>query len=239
MKHVVVCLILSVAVALAQEDYESCKRVKIEGNLVGLSFEGGPTPETTPQILDILDEYGISATFFVVGSAVQSNSELLSRMTSTGHEVGSSTWGKVRITGLAPAGLKAEVEKTNEAIGQATGFLPGTFRPPYNATTKALNKRLKDDFQLTVIGAAVTSPDPKTHDALAIAETVMKAVKAGDIISLRDDSLATIDALPEILKGLFAKGLEPVAVSSLLEIASQEEDIIPLPPELAERLPKP
>lgn len=214
------------AVAMfAAEPYEICTRIQTSKPLVALTFDGGPDPVNTPRILDALAEYGVCATFFVVGKRTAECSKILARMTEDGNEIGNNTWNDVRISGISPTEVANEIKKTNAAIADATGFLPGTFRPPYNAFTKALNKRIYEDFELRPVGFSIEAPDEKTVDAQTIADSIQKSVKRGDIIRLSDTASATVEALPLILRSLFAKGLEPVPASTLLASAADTTPI--------------
>ena len=105
---------------------------------VALTFDDGPHPVYTPQLLDGLNERGVHATFFVVGKNILGNEALLKRMETEGHLIGNHTYSHVKLSELDIARACAEVEKTNALICEVTGKEPEFIRPPFGEWKKAM-----------------------------------------------------------------------------------------------------
>jgi len=112
-----------------------------EGPMIALTFDDGPYPEVTAAILDALEQYGVKATFFVLGSRVKGQEEMLKRMEELGCEIGNHTWSHADLTGLSAAQCISEIEKTNEEFKRVLGHGAAVVRPPfghYNSTVRNL-----------------------------------------------------------------------------------------------------
>lgn len=203
------------------ENGATISKVPTSSMEVGLSFDDGPHPVNTPRLLDILKTYDVRATFFVIGENANRYPGILARTTGAGHEIGNHGWKHDRITSMSPAELAKDIGLTSKVVSDATGYLPGLFRPPYGLTTRALNKRISTDFQMQVVTWSIDPVDWKVRDSEAVAKAVLESVKPGDIILLHDIHATTVGAVPAILDGLFEKGLSAVPVSTLLEHRSR------------------
>ncbi len=102
-----------------------------------LTFDDGPHPDYTPDILDTLAEYDVRAMFFVCGECVVDNKELLARMADEGHVVGNHTWTHPLLTSLDRDEIRDEMESTSDVIEDAYGERPQWFRAPYGAWNRA------------------------------------------------------------------------------------------------------
>ncbi|MFB6550949.1 polysaccharide deacetylase family protein, partial [Streptomyces sp. NPDC056405] len=116
---------------------EPILRVSGRGRTMLLTFDDGPDPRYTPDILDTLAKYDVRATFFVCGEMADYNRDLLSRMADEGHVVGNHTWSHPLLTSLGRRRIRSEMERTSEVVEQAYGEPPRWFRAPYGAWNRA------------------------------------------------------------------------------------------------------
>lgn len=105
--------------------------------LVALTFDDGPENHYTPQILDILKEKGVPATFFVVGRQIQRHPAMMRRIINEGHGAGNHTWSHPSLPGIMTNNVVAEVRNTQNELARVTGRRPDLFRPPYGAITRS------------------------------------------------------------------------------------------------------
>ncbi|MGM9349078.1 polysaccharide deacetylase family protein [Streptomyces sp. H23] len=120
---------------------EPILRMTGRGRTMLLTFDDGPHPEYTPEILDTLAEHKVHATFFVCGEMAEWNRDLLARMYDEGHVVGNHTWSHPLLTKLSRRRIRSEMERTSEVVEAAYGEAPRWFRAPYGAWNR-------DTFQL-------------------------------------------------------------------------------------------
>lgn len=189
-------------------------------NEVALTFDDGPTPYTTPPILDYLEKTHTPATFFVMGQYVRQWPELLQREWRDGFAIGVHTWNHPNMTRISYAAQHAQFVDTLHAIDDALGGNPCIWfwRPPYmdqNAQVIAHAASLG----LSTIDWDDDSLDWSRPGAQAIATTALAEAHPGAIIILHDGPAnreETLAALPLILAGLKARGLTPVTIPQLL-----------------------
>jgi peptidoglycan/xylan/chitin deacetylase (PgdA/CDA1 family) len=106
-------------------------RVRTDRREVALTFDDGPDPEWTPQVLELLRRHRAKATFFMVGERVQRHPELARRAVAEGHEVGNHSWGHVRLDRCDRTEARDQVRRADAAIAAVTGTAPTLFRPPW------------------------------------------------------------------------------------------------------------
>lgn len=185
---------------------------------VALSFDDGPDPRFTPSVLEILEQYGVRATFFVVGSEAQKHPEILAMINRQGHELANHTWTHPHMAEISAGELMAEVESTNQLINGLTGGENNFFRPPRGQLTKEQGSELEKAGYIVVMWD-IGIENSKTSTPGEMAERVLKKIKPGGIILLHDgllDRTRTIQALPILLEGLRDKGYRTTTVGRLL-----------------------
>jgi peptidoglycan-N-acetylglucosamine deacetylase len=188
----------------------------VDGPYIAFTFDDGPHATNTPRLLDMLKQRGIKATFYCVGQCVAEYPEIAKRIVDEGHEIASHSWSHPQLSSMTEASVRDQLEKTHQAIKQATGVEPKTFRPPYGAFTLRQRRWANAVYGYKTILWDVDTMDwkhrnPGRTEAVALAET-----KSGSIILTHDIHKSTIDAMPSTLDGLLAKGFKFVTVSELL-----------------------
>ncbi len=207
--------------------YNSCN---VEGPYVAITFDDGPHPKLTPRLLDMLNERGLKATFYVIGQNVVQYPEIMQRMVAEGHEIGNHSYTHPALSKCSPAKLTEEITKSNDAILQACGVSPTTVRPPYGATNAAVTKRLNDEFGLAVIMWSVDPQDWKIRKASHVSNHILQNTKPGGILLAHDIHPSTIDAMPAVLDGLLSKGYQFVTVSELIAMDRPSGPGVPATP---------
>jgi peptidoglycan-N-acetylglucosamine deacetylase len=195
-------------------------RVETEKPYVALTFDDGPMPSYTEEVLAILKRFNASATFFLIGIQLDENPEQGKKIVSAGHEIGNHSYTHKRMIFRTPEFIREEIEKTDKSI-RGTGF-EGTihFRPPYAKRLFVLPYILKQQERLNIfMDLAPDSLSRLEGNSKGIAEYVVENAKPGSIILMHvmyKGNKASREALPLILEGLKAKGLTSVTVSELL-----------------------
>ena len=196
----------------------SYSRVRVSEPYVAMTFDDGPHPVNTPRLLSMLKARNIKATFYVVGTNAQRYPHILRRMIAEGHEIGNHTKTHAYLTKLSAEGVSNELGFTHRVIVQATGISPKTMRPPYGAVTTGLKKRIKQEFGYPSIMWAVDPQDWKRPGSQVVANRIVSGTRNGSIILAHDIHSPTIDAMPNALDRLLAKGYRFVTVTQLISL---------------------
>jgi peptidoglycan/xylan/chitin deacetylase (PgdA/CDA1 family) len=197
----------------AQAVYTCCR---VDKPVVALTFDDGPTAALTPKLLDILKANQVKATLFVIGKSAAQHPELLQRAVAEGHEIGNHTWSHANLTKVGLPEARAEIQNATDAISKATGKSPVVMRPPFLAINDEVAQMIRGEFGMKIISTNVDSLDWRDRNADKAREIVVEKTAPGAIILCHESQPTTIDALPEILKELKAKGYRFVTVSELV-----------------------
>lgn len=192
--------------------------IHVSGPYIAMTFDDGPSPLTTPKLLDILKARGIKATFFLIGQNAAAHPDIVRRIYAEGHEVANHSWSHPALSKCSSAKFQHELNATNEAIQDATGFRPTLIRPPYGATNANLDRIINDKYGMKVILWSVDPLDWKYRNSERVAHYILTHAKAGDIILSHDIHATTVNAMPTVLDGLLAKGFKFVTVSELIAL---------------------
>ncbi len=191
---------------------------------VALTFDDGPDPRFSNGVLDVLKQYNVPATFFVLGSKAVANPQIVKRMQSEGHVIGNHTYAHpnlVKESGLGT--LEREVTRTEDALNDIIGYRTKLFRPPYGFLYNELVEKLRK-MNYYVIAWSVDSLDWKEDPPEVIASRVVDNIQPGAIILMHDgaepgrDRTNTIESLRQIIPKLQEQGYEFVTVPELLNI---------------------
>jgi len=200
-----------------------------------LTFDDGPDPVYTPQILDILQEEKVPGTFFVVGIMAEQNMGILLREYNLGHEIGNHTFFHPDMSKMGPERVNFELNATRKIIESVTGHSTILFRPPYNAdaepTTSAeiLPVVQSRDQNYINIGESIDPQDWQPGiTADQIFDAVVKQQALGNVLLLHDaggNRAATVEALPRIIKYFKTHGYEFATIGQL--IGKKREELMP------------
>lgn len=197
-----------------------------EDKEIVLTFDDGPNPEYTEEILDILNEYQVKASFFVIGNKAIQNQDIVERIHRDGHEIGIHTFSHPKTNGMSEERLKLELNGAQRVIQGITGHTTSLYRSPYGDEEAKFMpshfQKLEDVTELgyITVNYDIDSKDWKLRDSEAIVENVMNQASSGDIILLHDgggDRQATLAALPEIIEQLQNQGYTFVTTSELMD----------------------
>lgn len=196
--------------------------VKTKKKMVAITFDDGPHPIFTPQILDILAKYHAKATFFVAGNKVSRFPEILKREAEEGHEIANHTYHHYYNRHMDAATLTAELNQTDQIIEGFTGSNPTLYRPVGGLYNDTIIDTAVKNGKLVILW----SHDPRDwsgRPASQIFRDATKDIHPGSIILLHDwyeteftTTSQTVKALDDMLKFLYRNGYECVTVSELL-----------------------
>ncbi|MGW8066127.1 polysaccharide deacetylase family protein [Streptomyces ziwulingensis] len=187
---------------------EPILRVSGRGRTMLLTFDDGPDPRYTPDILDTLAKYDVRATFFVCGEMADRNRGLLSRMADEGHVVGNHTWSHPLLTRLTRRRIRSEMERTSEVVEQAHGEPPRWFRAPYGAWNRAAFQ-LGAELGMEPLAWTVDTLDWTTPGTRTIVGRVEDGAAPGVVVLSHDaggDRSQTVRALRAYLPELLDSG---------------------------------
>lgn len=202
----------------SKESHPICRVDTGPQKLVALTFDDGPDPRFTNQILDILLKYQVRACFFVIGKNAEQYPELITREIREGHEVENHTFNHPFLSQSGMVETETEIRRTGEIIKQLTHKEPHYFRPPRNLFTQdTLDIAAKNGYQTVLWSICVEHRASKTpHD---MAQRVIQASDPGMIILAHDGNLdrsKTVEALPIIIEAYQQGGYTFVRLDELL-----------------------
>ena len=184
------------------------------GKVIALTFDDGPGPYTA-QLLDILDQHGAKATFFLIGSKVSAQADVLRRMHSRGHQLGNHSWSHPELPKLSVDQIAGEIDRTNEAIRQAAGVKPNILRPPYGAVNGVVLEQLRARGMSSILWS-VDTRDWADRNSDIVCSRAVAGAHPGAIILMHDIHQTSVNAVPCILSALKQQGYSFVTVQGLL-----------------------
>lgn len=186
---------------------------------VALTYDDGPSVLTTQDLLDLLDKYNATATFFINGNHANEQKNLVKKIAESGNEIGNHTLDHVWLTKLDDTEKKRQIDGNESLLkflsGQKGDML---IRPPYGD----INQKILDSFDRAFIMWSVDSRDWEVRDAAAIQNNVLNHIVDGDIIIMHDGYSSTVEGSEEVLKRLRQEGFQVVSVSELFELKNKK-----------------
>lgn len=195
-------------------------RVRTRLPLVALSFDDGPHPTFTPQVLDILQRHDAKATFFLIGDRAVRQPEVVAAIRAAGHEIGNHYSNDVPTLAHSDATFLRNLEQTETTLG--LDEKPALFRPPGGLAWPRQIRLTRQRGYTCVLGCAYPH-DPMHPPVWYIRRLVEKNLIPGAIVILHDgisDPSRSLQALPHILEAARRKGLRFVSISELLDSAA-------------------
>ncbi|MBP3351710.1 MAG: polysaccharide deacetylase family protein [Lachnospiraceae bacterium] len=184
----------------------------IEPKRIALTFDDGPHPYYTEQLLDGLKERGVRATFFVTGEHASLHPEIIKRMWEEGHVIGNHTYSHMQLRQDNRDAFKKELQQTNKVLKELTGEDVVYVRPPYGAWDKELEKELN----MIPVLWSVDPLDWCTENSQTVARRVKEKVKDNSIILLHDYFDTSVTAALQIVDELLEEGYEFVTVEEMI-----------------------
>ncbi|MNY01078.1 Peptidoglycan-N-acetylglucosamine deacetylase [compost metagenome] len=195
-------------------------RVETERPVVALTFDDGPSVRFTPDVLTILRERGVKATFFLTGKETEENLPQARMIVSEGHQLGNHSYTHSNMMFMGPARIREEIERTDAAIRAAGYEGEIMFRPPYGKKLLTLPWYLSRHDRKTIMWDVEPESFPDVaDDAAALASHVIEQTRNGSIIIMHvmyRSREVSRQALPLIIDSLRQRGFEFVTVAQLL-----------------------
>ena len=182
--------------------------------VIALTFDDGPGPYTA-HLLDILDQYGAKATFFLIGSKVSGQASVVRSIQARGHQLGNHSWSHPELPKLSVDQIAGEIDQTNNAIKQAVGTKPNIIRPPYGA----FNRAVLEQFRQRGMSAVVWSVDTRDwadRNSEIVCSRAVAGARNGAVILMHDIHPTSVNAVPCILNSLKQQGYSFVTVQNLI-----------------------
>lgn len=179
---------------------------------IALTFDDGPHPYYTKQLLDGLKERGVKATFFITGQNAKEHPEIVKRIFEEGHIIGNHTYSHMQLTKSNGNEFKQELIDTNEVIKEITGEDVIYVRPPYGCW----DKQLETELNLFPVLWSIDPQDWCSSDAGCIARHVIAKAEDNDIVLMHDCYKTTVTAALDVIDSLQKKGYDFVTVEELL-----------------------
>ncbi|MGV9501992.1 bifunctional polysaccharide deacetylase/glycosyltransferase family 2 protein [Streptomyces sp. NPDC003642] len=207
--------------------------VSVPDKTIALTFDDGPDPTWTPQVLAVLEKYDVPATFFLVGSMVSRHPGIVEDMVEQGHEVGIHTFTHVDLSYQSEARVRREMEQTQLALAGAAGITTTLFRAPYSSQTDAIDdyswpvyEKLGQDGYTSVF-VDTDSDDWKRPGVAKIVQWATPEQNEGASVLFHDaggERSQTIAALPKYIEKMRAKGYTFTTISGVLNQQEQEQE---------------
>ena len=179
---------------------------------IALTFDDGPHPRYTEQLLDGLKERNVVATFFVTGENAQNYPNIIRREQEEGHLIGNHTYSHIQLTSGNRETFREELVKTNEILENITGEKVSFVRPPYGSWDKSFEKELN----MFPVLWNIDPLDWCSHNADCIAAKVVEKAGDGDIILMHDYYDTSVTAALEVVDVLQKRGFQFVTVEEIL-----------------------
>jgi peptidoglycan/xylan/chitin deacetylase (PgdA/CDA1 family) len=194
-----------------------------EEKVIALTFDDGPW-EQTPEVLGILKEMDVKATFFWIGKNVQTYPEMAKQVVAAGHAIGNHTWDHPTYY-MDRATAAKQIDSTNDYIFETTGVKTSLFRPPAGLLDNGLADYARNSQDVVLLWSVDTRDWQASTSVQMLVNTVLNDAKPGSIVLMHDgggNRWRTVQALPAIIGGLKQLGYRFVTVPELLEMREKE-----------------
>lgn len=200
------------ASAVMTETAENADRQDEEIRRIAITFDDGPHPKYTEQLLDGLKERGVHATFFVTGEHASLHPDIIRRMQEEGHLIGNHTYSHIQLRSSNQEQFKEELIRTNQVIKEITGEDTIYVRPPYGSWDKSFEQELN----MIPVLWTIDPLDWCSSDASCVVSRVTVKAEENDIILLHDYYDTSVEAALEIVDELMEEGYTFVTVEEIL-----------------------
>ena len=191
---------------------------------ISLTFDDGPDPDFTLQILEILDNHNLTGTFFIIGKKAETFPELLKEIIQRGHLLGNHSFSHSPGLPLSSSNkLKADIQHCTNIIKTLTGKKICFFRPPFGITNPRYTSVLKQ-LNLQSIGWNIRSFDTVIKDSKQLLKRISRKIENGSIILFHDTQQITVQILPELIRYCEEKGIKILPLDKLINKHPYEKE---------------
>ena len=188
--------------------------------LIAFTFDDGPNTKTTSRLLDGIQEYNARVTFFVLGSRVDANKDVLKRAYEEGNQIGSHTFNHLNLFLLSDDDVLSEVNATNEVVEKAIGVRPTLLRPPYGN----INGHIKDLANMHIINWNVDTEDWKLKDRNLIKDKILEDAHDGAIVLLHDIYTESVEGALMAMEELEKENYAFVTIEEMVQLRGVKLD---------------
>ncbi len=199
---------------------EMVTQVKTDQKVVALTYDDGPNPPYTNRLMEVLEQFGVKATFFVIGRQVEQHSETVQSLQRQGHELGNHSYSHRRLVSTPKAAIADEIHQTDQLLQKLGSPDRIHFRSPYGYKRIRLPWVLAQLKKINVLW----NVDPRDYQAVsadAVVDHVLAQVRPGSIVLLHDgggDRSLTVEATARLIPQLQERGYRFQTVSELLAV---------------------
>ena len=193
----------------------------LDSKAIAFTFDDGPNPDTTPDILRVLAKYHAKGTFFLIGWRVRKYPELVKRIADEGHEIGNHSYNHPDLRKLSKDDIYKEFADCSAAIKAVTNRAPTLCRPPGGDANREVID-IAGSLGMRSVAWSMNVADFAEEDADTIQDRIDRSAQSGDIVLLHDKVYATIMCLDDMLHSLQLQGYRFVTVSQLMQDAPSD-----------------
>lgn len=183
-----------------------------EPKKIAITFDDGPHPYYTEQLLDGLKERGVQATFFVTGEHAQLHPDVIKRMQKEGHLIGNHTYSHMQLSDSNREKFKQELIDTNKILKEITGTEIQYVRPPYGTW----DKEFEDELNMIPVLWTIDPLDWCSDNSACVAEKIVEKADEDEIILMHDYFESSVTAALIVVDELLAEGYTFVTVDEIL-----------------------
>jgi peptidoglycan/xylan/chitin deacetylase (PgdA/CDA1 family) len=185
---------------------------------IAISFDDGPVTNYTPEILQLLKQNNIKATFFCIGKRIAGNEDILKQIKEAGHIIGNHSYSHHFWFDLfSSRKMLDDLKRMDQEMEKVIALHPKLFRPPYGVTNPNLKKAIINGGY-TPVGWSVRSMDTVIRDKKKLLSRINRSLKPGAVFLFHDTSKTTLNVLPEFIKEVKNRGYHIIAMDKLLHL---------------------
>ena len=187
-------------------------------NEIAVSFDDGPVKNYTPEVLQLLKQENIKATFFCIGNRIAGNEDILKQIKDDGHIIGNHSYSHhFWFDMFSSKKMLTDLQQMDHEMVRVTGLQPKLFRPPYGVTNPNLKKAIINGGY-TPVGWSVRSMDTVIKDTTKLLNKLNRSIKPGAVFLFHDTSKTTLQVLPAFIKEVKNKGFHIIPLDKLLAL---------------------
>lgn len=185
---------------------------------IAISFDDGPVVNHTPEILRLLQQEDIKATFFFIGNRIAGNENILTQIKEDGHIIGNHSYSHhFWFDMFSSKKMLQDMKAMDDELKRVTGLQPRLFRPPYGVTNPNLKKAIINGNYIPV-GWSVRSMDTVIKEEEKLLEKINRSIKPGAVFLFHDTSKTTLNVLPAFIKEVKNRGYNIIPLDKLLHL---------------------